>query len=336
MAQELNSALHRLFRDHPRLSLLGEDVLDPYGGAFGITRGLSEAHPERVVSTPISEGAIIGMAGGMALCGDPVVVEVMFGDFITLGFDPIVNFISKSVTMYGRTLPMPVVVRCPVGGNRGYGPTHSQHPMKHFVGVPNLHLYELSPVHDVHRQLERMLTDGAPAIHFEDKVLYTTSVLRDGVVDDLFGFGVVPGDPDGNWVEVGVPGEPADVVLVAPGGLVPRAVGAMRSAVLEHELSVRLLVPARLYPLDLAPIRATLAAAARIVVLEDGAAGGGWSAELARRLYEELWPGLRGPIEIVQPACEVIPAAPVLERRVLIQESTILDRLIGGRSWATS
>ena len=80
----LNRALHTLLAVHQQLVVLGEDIADPYGGAFGVTRGLSTAYPDRVLSTPISEGAIVGLAGGLALCGDWVVVEVMFGDFITL------------------------------------------------------------------------------------------------------------------------------------------------------------------------------------------------------------------------------------------------------------
>ena len=141
----LNRGLHTVFANDPRVYLLGEDVLDPYGGAFKVTRGLSTRYPDRVLTTPISEGAIVGVGNGLALAGDRAIVEVMFGDFVTLAFDQIVNFAAKSVAMYGRRLPMHLVVRCPVGGNRGYGPTHSQCPQKHFVGVPDLALFEVSP-----------------------------------------------------------------------------------------------------------------------------------------------------------------------------------------------
>lgn len=329
VAEELNLALHNLFREHPRLALLGEDVADPYGGAFGVSRGLSTAYPDRVLTMPISEGAMIGMAGGIALRGDPVIAEVMFGDFITLCFDPIVNFISKSVTMYGRRLDMSVIVRCPVGGNRGYGPTHSQDVQKHFIGIPNLDLFELSPVHGVRRQFDRMLASGNPSIYFEDKVLYTTQAYRDEVVDDLFRFSPL----DDDWVEIAADGTRPHCVLVAPGGLVPRALPAMRAAMLESEMTCRMLVPSRLFPVDVTAVLPVLGDADRIMILEDGVAGGGWSAELARCLYERLWTKLREPIEVVQPPCEVIPAAIGHERRLLVQESTILARLTGERPW---
>jgi pyruvate dehydrogenase E1 component beta subunit len=326
VADGLNRALRALLADHQQLVLLGEDIADPYGGAFGVTRGLSTAFPDRVISTPISEGGVVGLAGGLALCGDWVVVEVMFGDFITLCFDPIVNFISKSVSMYGRRNEMRVVVRCPVGGNRGYGPTHSQSLQKHFIGVPHLNLYELSPFHDPLTVFEAMFASGEPAIFFEDKILYTQPSRVDGAVGRPWQIGPAGAD----WVRVGVGGDaPPDRVVVAPGGLSTRVLAAMQTALVEDELFCELLVPARLYPLDLDPVLPLLAAADRIVLAEDGVAGGGWCNEVARLLYERLWGVLRHPVRVVQPACAVIPAASHLERGLLVQDSTVYRALRG-------
>src|SRR5262249_11346878 len=161
------------------------------------------------------------------------------GDFITLCFDPIVNFISKSVAMYGRRNPMPVVVRCPVGGNRGYGPTHSQNMQKHFLGVPHLSLYELSPFHDPYPVFEAMLGSGEPAICCEDTVLYGQPARLTGTVDGL----CTATPAGGGWVRVGIGGDAPDRVIVAPGGLAPRVLAAMRTAVLEDELDCELTVP---------------------------------------------------------------------------------------------
>src|SRR5439155_1315828 len=169
VADNLNGALHRLFERDPRVYLLGEDLLDPYGGAFKISRGLSDRYPDRVLATPLSEGGFVGVANGLALCGDKAIVEIMFGDFIALSFDQIVNFATKSVSMYGRTLPLHLVVRCPVGGNRGYGPTHSQSPQKHFIGVPHLGLYELSPFHYNGPSTSAWSRRAAPAVPGEPR-----------------------------------------------------------------------------------------------------------------------------------------------------------------------
>ncbi len=326
VGQALNRALHQRLAEDERLFLLGQDIADPYGGAFGITRGLSTRFPQRVISMPISEGAIVGAAGGLALAGNPVLVEIMFGDFVTLCTDLLVNFVSKSVAMYGRRLAMSLVVRCPVGGNRGYGPTHSQSPGKILFGVPHLTLLELSPFHDPVVLLGEVTQTGEPAVLFEDKVLYTTPTYRGGVVDDVFRFTAL----DRCWVQVTAEESPPEWVVVAPGGLVPRVLPALRTALVENEVTAQLLVPARLFPIDLEPVMHVLRPANRILIVEDGMAGGGWASELAQMLYERLWGQLRNPVTVLQPACTVIPAARHLEREVLVQDSTIYRALTGG------
>src|SRR5262245_21145573 len=168
VGENLNRALHELFARESRLWLLGEDIAVPYGGAFKITKGLSTLYPDRVRTTPLSENALVGVAGGLALCGDTVIAEIMFGDFVGLAFDQILNFATKSVSMYGVHTPMRLVIRCPVGGGRGYGATHSQSVQKHFIGVPNLSLYELSPLHEAGDVLAAAFAEEQPCLLFED------------------------------------------------------------------------------------------------------------------------------------------------------------------------
>jgi len=324
----LTAALHSLFDARPRLLMLGEDLADPYGGAFGISRGLSTKFPDRVLSTPISEAAITGMAGGLALMGDEVIVEIMFGDFITLAFDPIVNFISKSVTMYGRTLNMPVIIRCPSGGNRGYGPTHSQNLQKHFIGVPNLSLHELSPMHPVEPVLTRILDRGRPAVFFEDKVLYTQKPCGQHEDDRLFEFSQLGGEA--GWAQARFTDEPPDWLLIAPGGLVRRALAAMHRAMLEQEITSSLLAPSQLFPLDFDPVLPAIAEARNILILDDGPAGGGWPVLAADALHRLLWKSLDAPVSVLQPDCVVVPAARHLEQQVLLQDSTIYAAIASG------
>jgi pyruvate dehydrogenase E1 component beta subunit len=325
VAQNLNRALHDLLDRDPAAMVLGEDIADPYGGAFKITKGLSTRYPGRVLTTPLSEGAIVGAAAGLALTGDTAVVEIMFGDFVTLAFDQIVNFASKSVSMYGRRVPMPLVVRCPVGGRRGYGPTHSQNPQKHFIGVPGLSLFELSPLHDANQVFARMLARAEPAILFEDKVLYTQRMFADGRVDDIFGYDfVAPG------VAMVHAGEQAgvDCVLIAPGGMAERALSAMRSLLIDEEISCALLVPDQLYPFDLQPLLPVLSGARSICVAEDGTAGGTWGTQLAHQIHVALWDTLRRPVTLVSAADSVIPTAPHLESQVLVQDADIRQSIV--------
>lgn len=322
VSENLNRALHRVFDDDPHVYLLGEDIADPYGGAFKITTGLSTSHPDRVLSTPISEGAIVGAGGGLALAGEKAIVEIMFSDFITLAYDQIVNFASKSVSMYGRRLPMHLLVRCPTGGGRGYGPTHSQSLQKHFVGVPDLVLYELSPFRGSHELLHRILSLGLPALLFEDKVLYTQRMYRDGVVDDLFGYELVGRADPVARVFADDSSDP-DCVVIAPGGVCQRAVQAARQLLLADEIVCEVLVPSRLYPFDLDPLLPALRRARRICIVEESAAGGTWGADIATALYSSLWGELEHPVLLVSSADSVIPAAAHLERSVLVQADDI-------------
>jgi pyruvate dehydrogenase E1 component beta subunit len=325
VADDLNRALHTLFAEHPDLWLLGEDIVDPYGGAFRVTRGLSGRHTGRVLATPLSEGGIAGVAAGLALAGDRVIVEVMFGDFIALCFDQIVNFASKSVTMYGRRVPLRLVVRCPVGGGRGYGPTHSQSPQKHFIGVPNLALYEMSPFHDNVDVLRRMFDRGEPAIFFEDKVLYTRPMARDGRVDDVLRYDLV-GDPPVARVFIDDPTE-YQYLVIAPGGMADRVASAMRTLFLETEVPGMLLVPSQLYPFDVQPLLPMLAGAGHLFVVEESVAGGTWGGEISQAIYRRLWGTLRHPVRMINSAGSIIPTAGHLERQVLVQDSTILRAL---------
>jgi pyruvate dehydrogenase E1 component beta subunit len=329
VVDNLNRALHTALDSDSRVWLFGEDVRDPYGGAFKVSRGLSTRFPDRVVSTPISEAGIVGVAGGLALGGDRPIVEIMFGDFIALAFDPLLNFLSKSVAMYGRTVPMHAVVRCPVGGGRGYGPTHSQSPQKHLIGIPHLELYEASPFHDGTPLLAHLLARGRPCVLFEDKVLYTERMHTGGRLDDLFTV-EPPATADGTARVVidGVDG--VDVLVVAAGGTVRRVLAAARDLFLRHEIRCQVLVPARLHPFDPAPVVAALASggAGRVVVVEEGTAGGGWGAEVADRLYPLVWGRLAHPIRSVTSSPDVIPAARGLEDRVLVRPDTIADAVL--------
>jgi pyruvate/2-oxoglutarate/acetoin dehydrogenase E1 component len=332
VGENLNRALAIALGRDDRVTLMGQDVLDPYGGAFKISRGLSSRYPGSVLGTPISESGMLGMAAGLALCGERPIVEVMFGDFLALGFDPLVNFATKSVGMYGHRLPMHLVVRCPVGGNRGYGPTHSQSLQKFLLGVPHLALFEVSQFHDNVQVLAGLLDHGEPCVLFEDKSLYAQPMyaageVAAGTVDEMFCFDFL--DPGRQFAQVRT--EDSDgtgIVIIAPGGTFGRALAAARDLLLDFEVDCQILVPSRLYPLDLDPLLAVLERAERICVVEEGTAGGTWGGDLAGQIHRRLWGKLRHRVVEVCSRASVIPAAAHLEREVLIQSDTIRDALL--------
>lgn len=331
VSENLNAALHAAFEASRDLHLLGEDVADPYGGAFKITRGLSERYPDRVIPTPLSEGGLVGVAAGLALMGTPAIAEIMFSDFASLAFDQLLNFASKSVTMYGHRVPVPLLVRCPTGAGRSYGPAHSQSLQKHFVGVPGLSLYETSPCHDNRALVTDILARAEPAILFEDKILYTQQMFADGRADDLFSYDFpYPGtgvarvffdDPDG-----------ADCVIIAPGGLVYRTLKAMRDLLLEHEISCALFVPSRLYPFDIGPLLPMLCRTGAVFVAEECTAGGTWGSEIAQQVHSRAWNSLKRPVTLIHSANSIIPTAPHLERQVIVSDAAITKAVAGSLS----
>ena len=175
----LNAGLHRAFQEDERVLILGEDLLDPYGGAFKVTRGLSTAYPERVLPTPISEAGFTGVAAGMALRGLRPVVEIMFGDFITLIADQVVNHLAKFRWMYNEQVRVPLVIRTPMGGRRGYGPTHSQSLEKMYLGIPGLRLLAPAALGDPGALLaETILHTEDPVLFVENKLLYLERVFN--------------------------------------------------------------------------------------------------------------------------------------------------------------
>jgi pyruvate/2-oxoglutarate/acetoin dehydrogenase E1 component/pyruvate/2-oxoglutarate dehydrogenase complex dihydrolipoamide acyltransferase (E2) component len=329
VAESLNAALHRAFVRHSDLFLLGQDVCDPYGGAFGITRGLSNAHPTRVLSTPISENATMGVASGLAMTGHRVIVEVMFGDFLPLAFDQILNFLSKTVSMYGVHTPMRVLIRCPVGGRRGYGPTHSQSPQKHFIGIPHLALYELSPFHDMDRVLAELLDRDEPSILFEDKVTYTERGYPSTDTDERY----LRDTLDCNWIHLYIPDERdlPSVVLIASGGVARRALAAASVLAAEDSLDVHILIPVRLYPVEVEPILELITAADGVWVVEESTPGGTWGSEIAARVHDVAWSELDAPVRLISSGDSVIPAALHLEKEVLLQAETIIRAVRAGQ-----
>src|SRR5499427_7556450 len=170
--EAIREALFEEMRRDPRVFVLGEDV-GPYGGAFGVTQGLAEEFGDtRVVDTPISESAIIGVSIGASLRGYRPVAEMQFADFISCGFDQIVNQAATLRYRYGGRATVPIVVRAPSGGNVGGGLYHSQNPEAWFLHRPGLKVVAPSTPFDAKGLLKAAIRDDNPVIYFEHKYLY--------------------------------------------------------------------------------------------------------------------------------------------------------------------
>lgn len=298
-AQDLNAALYDLLVTDARVCLIGEDIRDPYGGAFKITRGLSDAFGERVLNTPISEAAITGLGIGMALRGLRPVVEIMFGDFATLAADQLINNAAKLAWMYDHKVAVPLTVRLPMGGRRGYGPTHSQCLERLFAGVPGLRLVAPSIYHRPGELLRAsVVDDDEPVLFIENKIDYARPLAQivDGMIGNWF---VRCGDGRYPTVRLSMTDFEDDVMtVVCYGGMACLAVQAMEQLLCTREIAAEVIVPSCIAPLDAAPIVESLRRTGRLVTAEEGHVRHGWGAELVARMAAErteVGPLLRGP-----------------------------------------
>jgi acetoin:2,6-dichlorophenolindophenol oxidoreductase subunit beta len=327
-ARALGSTLHRLLESDPRVVVLGEDILDPYGGAFKVTRGLSTDFPTRVRATPVSEAAIAGVSGGLALAGFRPIAEVMFGDFLGLCFDQVVNHIAKYGPMYDGAATCPVIIRTPMGGGRGYGPTHSQSLEKHFLGVPHLRVVAGSLWHDPTALFEQFLAADSPVLHVEHKLLYPLPMRVGGdtpsaetiAADGAAGF------PPTVSIRP-VRREDCSLTVVAYGYQAELARRVLDRLAIDEEIFGELLVPAQLSPIDWGPIERSVAVTGSVLTVEEGTGGWSWGTEVAARVGSRLFGHLRRAPRVLASACDVIPSAADREAEMLVGERQIEDAI---------
>ncbi len=279
MNQALNSAYRKQLENGA--FLLGEDIKDPYGGAFKVSHGLSTDFPEQVITTPISEEAITGLGIGLSMMGSQAYVEIMFGDFITHTFDQIISNASKFHHMYAFQASAPVRIRTPMGGKRGYGPTHSQSLEKHFLGIDNFAVVALTSLMAPTKTISELAKYSCPALIVENKIDYSKFLwqkpneLRAEIVGGNLGSIVI--SPNGV--------DPTCTV-VAYGGLAREIADDIAHIFVETDELCELIVPLCLHPINIDPIRRSAMATGKLLVVEEGSTPFGFGSELLARLHE--------------------------------------------------
>ena len=321
--QSLNAALRHLLETVPEVLLLGEDLHDPYGGAFKVTQGLSTDFPGRVISTPISEAGVTGASIGLALAGFKPVTEVMFADFLTLCMDQIYNHAVKFPGMF-RDMAVPLVIRAPSGGRRGYGATHSQSPEHLFASVPGLTVVYGSHRHDVGRLLiDATLRWPYPVLFLEHKLLY-------GEKQDAAGYVELPAAADDVaahlFPTIRRGDDDPDITLLTYGGMLPVVEAAAKRLAQEEELGVEIVVPALLAPLPQATLIGHLLERRRVAMVEESHHHYGVAAEMAATLLER---GYRGKVLRIGAPPLPIASARSLERQILPDETRIVEQILG-------
>jgi acetoin:2,6-dichlorophenolindophenol oxidoreductase subunit beta len=320
MSAAINQALREEMRRDPRVIVLGQDV-GRFGGAFLVTRGLiDEFGEERVRDMPISEAAIIGAAVGAALMGWRPVAEMQYSDFVASGFDQIVNQAAKIHLMSGGRASVPMVLRLPIGATE-HGAQHDQSPEAWFMHTPGLKVVIPSAPTDARGLMRTAIRDDNPVVFCEHKALYGTKsvggrteaeargtasgpVLR----PDAFGYGDGTADETADdmadWSADGMPipfgvadvkqaGE--DVTIVATALMVRRSLAAAQQLAQEG-ISVEVVDPRTLVPLDRAAILRSVEKTGRAVVVTEEARTAGSGAEVSALIAEEGFSSLDAPV----------------------------------------
>jgi pyruvate/2-oxoglutarate/acetoin dehydrogenase E1 component len=300
--KEINGALARAMRADDRVIVLGEDVAE--GGPYQATLGLSEEFGrDRVLNTPISEGAVCGVAIGAAQAGLIPVVEIMFIDFVTLALDQLVNQAAKAHFMSGGQLSVPLVLRTQGGSGGRAAAQHSQSLEAWLTHIPGLKVVMPSSAADAAGLLASAIADPNPVVFVENKSLY---FRREDAVDD----------PDaGEPIPIGrshVVRRGGDVTIVALGRLVGDALEAADRLAADG-IEAEVIDPRTLLPLDLDPIAASLRRTGRAVVAHEAARTGGFGAELAAQLQDAAFDYLEAPIQRVGAPFTPVPLSPTLE-----------------------
>ena len=279
--EALKDGLQQSIQTHTKLVMMGQDIAE-YGGAFKVTDGfVSEFGKERIRNTPICESAIVGAALGLSLEGYKSVVEMQFADFVSAGFNQIVNNLAKIHYRWGQQAD--VVIRMPTGGGMGAGPFHSQSNEAWFTHTPGLKVvYPSTPV-DAKGLLIAAINDPNPVMFFEHKGLYRS--LHSQVPDDMFEIEI-------GKARIVQTGEDISIITYGLG-----VIWAADFAAEHPEISIDILDLRSLQPLDYAAIKASVERTNKVVVLHEDTLTGGIGGDIAAWISEHCFNYLDAPVK---------------------------------------
>jgi pyruvate/2-oxoglutarate/acetoin dehydrogenase E1 component len=324
LAQAVNEALAEELRRDEKVFVIGEDIAEA-GTPFKVLSGLVEEFgPRRVIDSPISEAGITGLGLGAAMTGMRPVVDIMFGDFMTLVMDQLANQAAKVHYMSGGRLQAPLTVRTTLGATRRSAAQHSQSLHAWVAHVPGLKVVLPATPYDAKGLLKTAIRDDNPVVFFEDKMMFAT---KGPVPEDEYTlpFGVADVKREGD-----------DVTFVATSSMIYVALEAAEQ--LEQDgISAEVVDPCTLVPLDRDAIIGSARKTGRAIVIDEGHRGYGASAELAAVVAEGAFYDLDAPVLRLAAMDVPVPFSPVLEDETVPTAERVVDaarRLVKGRdSW---
>jgi acetoin:2,6-dichlorophenolindophenol oxidoreductase subunit beta len=312
-AQAVREALAEEMRRDSRVCILGEDVAEA-GTPFKVLSGLVEEFgTERVLDTPISEAGFTGLAVGAAMTGLRPVVDIMFGDFLTLTMDQMVNQAAKIHYMSGGKWRVPMVLRTTLGASRRSAAQHSQSLHAWLSHVPGLKVVIPSTPYDVKGLLKTAIRDDNPVVLFEDKMMHHKLKGAVPTGEYTIPFGVA------DVKRVGT-----DITLVATSSMVQVALGAAEMLI-EVGISAEVVDPRTLWPLDEKTLIESVKKTSRAIVIDEGYGRYGVTAELASVISEGAFYHLDGPVRRIGAMHVPIPFSPPLEDLTVPTEKTLFE-----------
>jgi pyruvate dehydrogenase E1 component beta subunit len=321
-AQAIREALDEEMARDERIFILGEDV-GAWGGVFRTTESLFQKYGgERVIDTPLSEEGFVGLAVGAAMTGMHPVPEIMFGDFITLAMDQIVNQAAKMRYMTGGQVQVPITIRATMGGGRSSGAQHSQSWHAWFAHVPGLKVVLPSTPYDAKGLLKTALREPNPVLFFEDKVMYHK--IKGPVPEEEY---LIP------FGKADIKREGTDVTLVALSRMIHPTLAAAERLAAEG-INAEVIDPRTLTPLDEETLIKSVAKTGGAVIVDEGYTHFGATAELASVIAYGAFDYLDAPIERLGAMDVPIPFSPVLEFATIPDEDKIIaaaHRIVEGR-----
>lgn len=283
------NALKGIFTDFEDSMIIGEDIQNKteftssdYGGAFKVTKDLSDLFPGRVLNSPISEAAILGLMSGYSMKAGRSFVEIMFGDFTTLIFDQVLQHASKFETMFNGKVKCPVTIRTPMGGKRGYGPTHSQSIEKHFLGIDNFAIIVLHHRISPEYVYQSLMTIDMPSMVIENKILYTIDTSKAKLPNYIYHFdnGLFPN------ISISPKYEPAEVTIICYGEVLNVVEDASYELLIEEEKYCEIVCPTLISEIDIDPILRSLRETKKLLIIEEGSGYAAWGSEVVSMLHE--------------------------------------------------
>jgi pyruvate/2-oxoglutarate/acetoin dehydrogenase E1 component len=295
--------------------IMGEDIAE-MGGSMAVTQGLlDEFGPERVRNTPISEMAIVGAGIGAAIAGMRPIVEIMYEDFLTLSLEQIVNQAAKHRYMSGGQIKVPLTIRTQGGAGWSPGAQHAQQLEAWLVHIPGLKVVFPSTPEDVRGLLWTSIYDDNPVVFFEHRLLYPVKGEVPAEIEPI---------PLGKARTMR---EGTDVTVIAMGPLVHRSLDAAQRAADEEGLSVEVIDPRTLQPLDDDALVASVKKTNRVVVAHEAVTRMGFGAEVTAVLQYKAFDYLDAPIERVGAKFVPLPFAPVMEDFVVPNADDVLEAI---------